>query len=149
MTCAIFGELETRKQNHSLSEKKHFSGTIQPRPDYIFISNSLQEIVSYINADILNAFSTDHSPVFCFFIKRLKYTKGPGFWKFNNSLISSNDFVKEMKCSTHNTKIFIEQDVSFSNQNKWEFFKYEIRKKCVYFSNVLAQKSHKQHADLL
>ena len=78
MTCAIFGELETRKQNHSLSEKKHFSGTIQPRPDYIFISNSLQEIVSYINADILNAFSTDHSPVFCFFIKRLKYTKGPG-----------------------------------------------------------------------
>ena len=40
--------------------QKHFSGV---RLDYIFISNSLQETIS--NVDILNALSTDHSPVFC------------------------------------------------------------------------------------
>ena len=50
--------------------QKHFSGVIQHRLDYIFISKSLQEIIS--NVDILNAFSTDHSPSFLFFRKKFK-----------------------------------------------------------------------------
>ena len=58
---------------------------------------------------------------FCSFIERLKYSKGPGFWKFNNSLISNNDFVEEMKFFIHNTNLFLEQNISFSNQSKWEF----------------------------
>ena len=61
--------------------QKYFSGVIQRRLDYIFISKSLQETIS--NEDILNAFSTDHSPFFYSFIKSLKYSKGPVVWKFN------------------------------------------------------------------
>ena len=63
---------------------------------------------------------------FCSFIKSLKYSKGPGFWKFNNSLISNNDFVEEMKLFINNIKLFLEQSICFSNQCKWEFLKYEI-----------------------
>ena len=76
-------------------QTKTFSGVIQRRLDYIFILNSLQETIS--NVIILTVFSTDHSLVFCSFIKSLRYSKGPGFWKFNNSLISNNDFVEELK----------------------------------------------------
>ena len=79
---------------------------MQRRLDYIFISNSLQETIS--NVDIVNVFSRDHSLVFCSFIKFLKDSKGPSFWKLNNSLISENDFVKEMKFFIHNTKLFLE-----------------------------------------
>ena len=71
------------------------------------------------------------------------------FWKFNNSLISNNDFVVKTKFFVHNTKLFLEQNISFSNQNKLEFLKYEICKKCASFSKVLAQNSHEEHADLL
>ena len=39
--------------------------------------------------------------------------------------------------------------MSLSNQSKWEFLKYEIRKKCVSFSKLLAQKSREQQADFL
>ena len=74
---------------------------------------------------------------FCSFIKSLRYSKGPGFWKLNNSLISNND-VEEMKLFIHNTKHFLEQNISFSNQSKLEFSKYEIRKKCVSFPKILA-----------
>ena len=112
--------------------QKHFSGIIQRRLDYIFISNSLQETISKVS--ILNAFSTDHSPVFCSLTKSTKYGKGPGLWKFNNSQISNNAFVEEMKNFIRNTKLFLEQNDSFSNQSKWEFLKYEIRKKkCLVF----------------
>ena len=97
--------------------------------DYIFISNNLQE--TFCNVDILNVFSTDHSLVFCSFIKSLKYSKGPGFWKFKNSLISNDDFVEEMKFFIQNTKFLLEQNISFHNQRKSEFLKYEIREKRV------------------
>ena len=43
--------------------------------------------------DILNALSTDHSPVFCSISKRTEFNKdrGKGLWKFNKSVISNTD----------------------------------------------------------
>ena len=90
--CDIW-QIRNPKIKSFIFRQKHFSGVIQRRLDCIFISNSLQETIS--NADILNAFSTDRAPVFCSFIKGLKYSEG--FWKFNNSLISNNGSVEEMK----------------------------------------------------
>ena len=146
MTYVIFGELETLKKSFNFRQK-HFSGIIQLRLDYLFTSNNRQETIS--NVDILNAFSTDHSPVFCSFISCLNCVKGPGFWKFNNSLICDSDFVDEMKTFIHNTKIFSDLNDTFSNQNKSEFLKYEIRKRSIAFSKSLAKKSKKEHALLL
>ena len=65
--------------------QKHFSGFIQRRLDYIFISQNLQERTRTV--DILNTVSTDHSPVFCSFVNSTEFRKGPGIWKFNNSII--------------------------------------------------------------
>ena len=42
--------------------QRHFSGILQRRVDYLFISNNIQE--STKNVKILNALSTDHSPLF-------------------------------------------------------------------------------------
>ena len=64
----------------STFRENHFSGVIQ--------CSILQESMS--NVDILNAFKCN--PVFCSFIKSFKYSQVSGFWKFNNSLISNNDF---------------------------------------------------------
>ena len=49
----------------------------------------------------------------------------------------------------HNTKIVFDQNDTFSNQSKWEFLKYEIRKRSTAFSKTLAKKSKKEHALLL
>ena len=54
-----------------------------------------------------------------------------------------------MKFFIHNTKLFLEQNIYIFNKSKWKFLKYEIRKKCVSFSKVLAQKSRKQLTNLL
>ena len=55
------------------------------------------------NVGILDAISTDSS-VFCLFVDRMEFRKGPGIWKFNNSLIFDQNFKKEMKCFIHDTK---------------------------------------------
>ena len=49
------------------------------------------------NVKILNALSTDHSPLFCFFLNLTNISRGRGLRKFNNSLISNTIFVDEMK----------------------------------------------------
>ena len=49
------------------------------------------------NVKILNALSTDHSPLFCPFVNLSNIPRGRGLWEFNNSLISNTNFVDEMK----------------------------------------------------
>ena len=54
--------------------QKHFTGIIQRRLDYIFVSNVLQESVK--KTEILNALSSDHSPVFCSFVNNDTSARG-------------------------------------------------------------------------
>lgn len=86
--CDIW-RIRNPKKKYFTFRQKHFSGIIQRRLDYLFVSSNLQETISNVN--IMNAFSTDHSPVFCSFMKGFQYVKGPGFWKFNNSLLSNTE----------------------------------------------------------
>ena len=56
--------------------QNHFSGYIQRRLDFFFISNTLQEATEL--TDILAAFCTDHSPI-TFKVSKLNHlTKGNG-----------------------------------------------------------------------
>ena len=59
--CDIWRIRNTKKRCYTFRQN-HATGLIQRRLDYIFVSSSLQEYVK--TTDILNAFSTDHSPVF-------------------------------------------------------------------------------------
>ena len=46
--------------------QKYFTEIMQRRLDYIFFSNRLKESVK--KTEVLNALSSDHSPVFCSFV---------------------------------------------------------------------------------
>ena len=54
-----------------------------------------------------------------------------------------------MKTFIHNTKIFLDQNDKLYNQSKWDFLKYETRKRSIAFSKALAKESKKEHALLL
>ena len=74
--------------------EQHFSGLIQRRLDYIFISHNFHGVVK--DSKILCAMSTDHSAPLCFFQHFKKLKKGSGLWKFNNSLISNEYFIQKI-----------------------------------------------------
>ena len=75
--------------------QNHVSGFIGQRLDFFLISNILQE--SIIKTDVLASFCTDHSPILFSLQLKDMPTWGKGFWKFNNSLISNNEYVEKMK----------------------------------------------------
>ena len=62
--------------------QKHFTGFIQRRLDYIFVSNRLQESVK--KTETLNALSSDHSPIFCSFVNNDTFAR---VQVFGNSII--------------------------------------------------------------
>ena len=68
--------------------KKHYSRFLQRRLYYVFISNHFQEHITNIEIEL--AITTDHSPVIMTVLEKNINTKGPGFWKFNKSLLEIN-----------------------------------------------------------
>ena len=101
--------------------QKHFSGFIQRRLAYTFVSQNFQERTR--NVDLFNAVSTDHLPVFCFLLNSTEFPKGPGIWKFDNVLIFNRNFVKEMKCFIHDAKRRLVTEDVFVQQSQWEIKK--------------------------
>ena len=122
--------------------KNHFSGFIQRRLDYAFVSNNLQE--NLYNFDILPSFCSDHSPLFFSYKSLSCLSKGNNFWKFNCSLTLDNNYVNQMK--DHIKHIKNEINVSFTEnfQSQWEFLKYEIRKFTISYSKAKARKDRER-----
>ena len=109
--------------------KSHFSGFIQKRLGYIFISNSIQESVQ--NIDVLPSFCSDHSSLLLSYKKLPKSNIGKIFWKFDCSLIHDELYVLKMKKYFENVINSFESD--FNYQMKWEYLKYEIRRFTISF----------------
>ena len=117
--------------------QNHFSGYIQRRLDYFFVSNSLQEAIKSVN--ILASFSTDHSPIFITLSKLNEFTEGKGLWKFNNSLIFNEDYVEKMKNHISDILNFLNNENIKDDQVIWEYLKYEIRKFTIQYSKRLVK----------
>ena len=126
--------------------QRHFPGILQRRLDYLFVLNNIQESVK--NVKILNALSTDHSLLFCPVLNLTNISGGRGLWKFNNSLISNNNFVDEIKRLIQKFIFGSEIDTYLTDQVKWELLKCEIRKFAIKLSKKLAQNSRKLQIDL-
>ena len=103
---------------------------MQRRLDYIFISNSLQYLVK--DVDIGTAFASDHSPVKMSLLETSDSERGPGFWKFNKSLLEDPIFIEKAKTFLH--VIIDVQNLSREKQANWEYLKYEFRKFAMKYS---------------
>ena len=98
------------------SSQQCFSGLIQHRLDYIFISHNFQEV--FKDSEIIRTISTDHLALFCSFRHFRKLKKGSDLQKFNDSLGLNEDFIQ--KCTEHIQKVFkkLNLQTQFCDQTK-------------------------------
>ena len=96
-----------------------------------------------VKAEVLERFFRYHllAAIKIYLSKELK--RGSELWKFNNSLLQGEIFVKWLD------KYIIEfktQDTGkvLDEQIKQDFLKYEIRKSCLVFSNSLQKEKNPQ-----
>ena len=126
--------------------KNHFSGFIQRRLDYIFVSNSVQE--NFNGTHILPSFCSDHSPLFFKYQTSNEFTLGKNFWKFKISLTKDEEYIKQMKAHIQIVKNQFSSIFNDAPHSQWEFLKYEIRKFSISFSKRKAKEKREKIAEL-
>ena len=111
---------------------------IQSRLDYFFIPKFLQKLIQECRI-IPNTFS-DHSALIltiCF--NEETVPRGPGYWKFNNSLLSDNEYIALLRSKIPE---FVEKHKEVEDKGLfWEMVKMEIRGLTVRFSKLKAKRN--------
>jgi hypothetical protein len=117
---------------------------IQCRLDYYLVSESLQNVITEV--DIIPGIMTDHSAI----ILNLKATelnqRGPGYWKFNSTLISNVEYCIMLKADIRTW--LKEGNPSGDPRKIWEYVKYKIRYKTIQYCKQKAPTSRKEEFDL-
>lgn len=106
----------------------------QSRLDYWLIPQEL--IYSVEICDIKPSIKTDHSLITLKIKSPQNEKRGPGIWKFNESLLNDIQFVNELKELI--TIILNDLKEMEDKSMKWEMIKMEIRKKCISYSKEKA-----------
>ena len=116
--------------------KNNFSGFLQRRLDYMFISNNIQV---FQKVSILPSFCSVHSPISGILKSSSKILLGKNFWKFNSSLINNEKYLTQIRQHISEVKSQFNAAVGNKAYVQWEFLKYEIRKFTIKFSKNKAK----------
>ena len=69
--------------------------------------------------------------------------RGKGFWKFDNSLTSNDEYEEKMKNQISEILRMLDQDKITDKHLRWKFLKYKIRKFTIDFSKKLVREQNK------
>ena len=94
------------------------------RLDYWLISNGLQDFIKSTN--IIPAIKTDHAAIDFVLTDIGKEAKGPGFWKFNCSLLNDDNYISELNSNFPKWRTDGVNELS-DKRAVWDWIKYNIR----------------------
>lgn len=115
--------------------KSTIASALMERIDYILIDSSLVQYVS--DTDIKPAFSTDHAhPVATF--KGSLDPPGPGYWKFNNTLLEDEKFVQSAVKAITDTL----SDVSLDIYDRWDLMKFTVKQTAIIRSSEIKRSNN-------
>ena len=134
-----------RKQNPTKKTFTYLSKALKlsSRIDYFLVAQLLTNQVS--QSDTIVSIAPDHNAV------KLQLTipqgkRGPGLWKFNNSLLEDEDYIELIKA---NFPVIREKYLGIGNERlKWELLKMEIRDITISFSKNKAKLLRKREQEI-
>lgn len=107
---------------------------IARRLDYILINREALDITSETN--FFSVPSSDHRGI-CIELKITENERGPGYFKFNNSLLKNQDFVLSINNLIDN---FLDDHQNIPAVEKWELLKTKMQDEAIQCSRQLAIK---------
>ena len=113
------------------------------RLDYILCSNSTHPNVSKVEHKYIPC--SDHKAVVLQF-KTENFKRGPGIWKFNNSLLNDQLFLADINCLIDT---FLLENAHKEPSLTWELLKNEIKAKTIQICNEKRQKTFCESKQLL
>ena len=99
------------------------------RIDFVLISKNIKNYV--VKTDIRPVVTGDHNAV-TVILKNKEVTSGPGFWKFNSSLLTQNDYCENVRKIIQDA-ILEKNNSSMSWRDAWELCKIRIKEYSINF----------------
>ena len=103
---------------------------VASRIDFVLTSKDLKNYV--VKTDIRPVVSGDHNAV-TIILKIESVKLGPGYWKFNSSLLTQNDYCEEIRQIIQDT-ILEKNNSCMSWRDTWELCKIRIKEYSIQFS---------------
>ena len=139
--CDIFRVRNPYVRRFSWRQKTPFK---QRKLDHIFVSNTLQESVTQI--EIIPSVLSDHSAVILKLRPLVGDKRGPGYWKFNNSLVNDKQLVSQMNSKIEDN---FQEIMEISNSViRWNFLKYKMRQFCMSYSKQKSRERKQKRMSL-
>ena len=117
---------------------------VKSRKDFFFIAKNLEKYVK--TCAIVPAIAPDHKAVQISLSWPKETSRGPGFWKFNNTLLTDESYVNTVRsvyAQTCELRSQIEDKRLF-----WELLKMEIRAATITFAKRKAQMNHNKENEI-
>ena len=136
----VFRKLYPKGKSFSYESK---SLKVSSRIDFFLVSKSIIDWVVKANTKVSNA--PDHKAV-VLDLKILSEKRGPGLWKFNNSLVEDNEYIDLIK---ENYPAIREKYVDLKDDRlKWELIKMEIRSLTISYTKHKGKRCRNQITEL-
>ena len=113
---------------------RQHSPSVKCRLDYFLISDVLEDNTEAV--DILAAQKSDHSGIVLQLKNLNQERRGPGYWKFNSTLLTNVTFVEGYK---NQLKLWTAEAAHLDPQQKWEWIKYNTKVFSVNYSKDIAR----------
>ena len=117
---------------------------VKSRIDFFLISNSLSESVSDVGTK--TSIASDHKAI-QLRLQFINFVRGPGLWKFNNSLLEDDEFI-ELVNENYPAIINKYQEIR-DKRLLWELIKMEIRSLTIPYSKNKARQNRTAEFNIL
>ena len=125
--CDVWRAFHDNEKQYTWSRSNPF---IARRLDYCLVSESLVQTCA--SCEIISVPFTDHRAVYLEF-NNASFVRGPGYWRFNNSLLREKEFVDSMNMLLDS--IPTTGDIC----QQWELAKIQIRDYCIHYGKQRAR----------
>ena len=138
--CTTYGAKKISLRKSLPGEDKAYK--VQCRLDYFLTTPNLTKLTR--NCEIIHAPGSDHCAVKLFIqSEALNKKPGPGFWKFNFSLLENEAYINELK---ENIKAYRNKyDYLEDKSLKWDLLKMEMRSFTIAYTKKKARELKKRH----
>jgi hypothetical protein len=141
----------TKIADSSIAKKFTWSnGRVHSRLDYFFVTPNLLDkrpvynVNTVINSQLGHRL-TDHKAI-SLISEYEGSDRGPGLWKFNNSLLDNKEFIKQITLLIDEV---IENNQNLSAFLRWEVLKRKIKDFTIYFASRLSKKRNDLEKSLI
>lgn len=147
ITMDVFNLVDIQRQRHPKLRKYSYESKflkVKSRIDFFLVAKSLTKYVK--STEIFPAIAPDHNAIYISLSIKCETPRGPGLWKFNNTLLNDERYVAEIKETYSRTRDYYSH---LENRRLfWEMLKMEIRAATIVYAKNKAKTSNTREVEI-